>query len=158
MVRLITHNLLACHVKGCESNNFPLAFKDAQIEIRETDFNSEFLRGFMPKIEWHALTGASRQVRTNSGCFEPELICVRSWVTRLFLSNNLLRRHRPKNSSRRYTMSLWRLVYRKLWNRIIPYAPAPRFMSKKAQWYARIAGMNIKYRGEYRTWSVQHRY
>jgi len=66
MVRLITHNLLACHVKGCTSNNFPLAFRDAQIEIREADFNPEFLRGFMPKIEWSALISASRQLGDTS--------------------------------------------------------------------------------------------
>ena len=63
MVRLITHNLLACHVKGCTSNNFPLEFKDARIELREADFNADFLRGFMPKIEYPALIGAARQVR-----------------------------------------------------------------------------------------------
>lgn len=62
MVRLITHNLLACHAKGCTSNNFPLAFKDAQVEIREAEFNEDFLRGFMPKIEWDALVNAAREV------------------------------------------------------------------------------------------------
>lgn len=63
MVRLITHNLLACHAKGCNANNFPLAFKDVQIALREAEFNPDFLRGFMPKIEWNALVQASRQVR-----------------------------------------------------------------------------------------------
>jgi multifunctional methyltransferase subunit TRM112 len=61
MVRLITHNLLACHVKGCTSNNFPLEFKDVQVELREAEFNADFLRGFMPKIEWKALVDAARQ-------------------------------------------------------------------------------------------------
>ncbi|KAF7330313.1 hypothetical protein MVEN_02469400 [Mycena venus] len=36
MVRLITHNLLACHVKGCTSNNFPLEFKDVQLVPHES--------------------------------------------------------------------------------------------------------------------------
>ena len=62
MVRLITHNLLACHVKDCNSNNFPLEFKDVQLEIREADFNPDFLRGFMPKLEWTALVNTARQV------------------------------------------------------------------------------------------------
>jgi multifunctional methyltransferase subunit TRM112 len=62
MVRLITHNLLACHVKGCTSNNFPLEFKDVQIELREAEFNPDFLSGFMPKIEWKALVDAAKQV------------------------------------------------------------------------------------------------
>lgn len=62
MVRLITHNLLACHVKGCNANNFPLQFKNVQIELREAEFNPEFLKGFMPKIEWKALVDAAREV------------------------------------------------------------------------------------------------
>jgi multifunctional methyltransferase subunit TRM112 len=62
MVRLITHNLLACHAKGCTSNNFPLQFADVQVEIREAELSSEFLKGFMPKIEWKALVDAARQV------------------------------------------------------------------------------------------------
>ena len=63
MVRLITHNLLACHVKNCTSNNFPLTFKNVQIELRDAEFNPDFLRGFLPKIEWDALVGAAREVR-----------------------------------------------------------------------------------------------
>ena len=65
MVRLITHNLLACHVKNCTSNNFPLAFNNVQIELREAEFNSDFLRGFLPKIEWDALANAAREVRVS---------------------------------------------------------------------------------------------
>ena len=65
MVRLITHNLLACHVKGCTSNNFPLEFKDAKLELREAEHNPEFIRGFLPKIEWKALVDTARQVPTH---------------------------------------------------------------------------------------------
>ncbi|KAF8586669.1 Trm112p-domain-containing protein [Ramaria rubella] len=66
MVRLITHNLLACHAKGCTSNNFPLAFKDVQIEFREAEFNGDFLKGFLPKVEWRALVDAARQLGDTS--------------------------------------------------------------------------------------------
>ncbi|TFK51244.1 Trm112p-domain-containing protein [Heliocybe sulcata] len=66
MVRLITHNLLACHVRGCNSNNFPLQFQDVQIGLREAEFNPDFLRGFLPKIEWNALVGAARQLGDTS--------------------------------------------------------------------------------------------
>ena len=62
MVRLITHNLLACHAKGCTSNNFPLQFKDVQVELREAEFNPDFLRGFISRLEWGALVDAARQV------------------------------------------------------------------------------------------------
>jgi len=74
MVRLITHNLLACHVKDCNSNNFPLEFKDAQLEIRETEFNPDFLRGFMPKLEWTALVNTARQLgETTLPLEQPEM-------------------------------------------------------------------------------------
>lgn len=63
MVRLITHNLLACHVKGCTSNNFPLTFKDVRVELRETESNPEFIRNIIPRLEWSALVGAAREVR-----------------------------------------------------------------------------------------------
>jgi multifunctional methyltransferase subunit TRM112 len=63
MVRLITHNLLACHVKGCTSNNFPLQLKDVQIELREAEFNPDFLKTFIPKLEWTALVDTAKQVR-----------------------------------------------------------------------------------------------
>jgi len=62
MVRLITHNLLACHVKGCTSNNFPLAFKDVQIELKEAEFNPDFIKNILPRLEWPALVDAARQV------------------------------------------------------------------------------------------------
>lgn len=62
MVRLISHNLLACHVKGCHTNNFPLRFANARVELKECDFNPEFLKAFLPKIEWSALVGTARQV------------------------------------------------------------------------------------------------
>ncbi|KAK7032872.1 Trm112p-domain-containing protein [Favolaschia claudopus] len=66
MVRLITHNLLACHVKGCTSNNFPLEFKDVQVVVRQSEFNPDFLRGFIAKIEWTALVGAARELGDTS--------------------------------------------------------------------------------------------
>ncbi|KAI3619006.1 hypothetical protein WG66_000566 [Moniliophthora roreri] len=63
MVRLITHNLLACHAKGCTSNNFPLQFKDVQVEIREADFNPDFVKHFIPKLEWKALVDSAKEAK-----------------------------------------------------------------------------------------------
>ena len=75
MVRLITHNLLACHAKGCTSNNFPLQLKDVQVALREAEFNPEFIRGFMPKVEWNALVDAARQLGdTSLPADQPEMV------------------------------------------------------------------------------------
>jgi multifunctional methyltransferase subunit TRM112 len=68
-MRLITHNLLACHAARpsapCTApNNFPLTFQDVtRLETIETDLNPEFLRNIMHKIDYAALVGAARQVR-----------------------------------------------------------------------------------------------
>ncbi|KAJ8076463.1 hypothetical protein PQX77_018831 [Marasmius sp. AFHP31] len=61
MVRLITHNLLACHAKGCNANNFPLKFKDVQVEIREAEFNPDFVKNFLTKLEWKALVDSAKE-------------------------------------------------------------------------------------------------
>ncbi|KAH9979415.1 Trm112p-domain-containing protein, partial [Lactifluus volemus] len=66
MVRLITHNLLACHAKGCTTNNFPLKFSNVKLALREADFNPDFLRGFLSRIEWDALIQASREIGDSS--------------------------------------------------------------------------------------------
>ncbi|EJC98181.1 Trm112p-domain-containing protein [Fomitiporia mediterranea MF3/22] len=75
MVRLITHNLLACHVKGCTTNNFPLRFQDVKVELRETEFNADFLRNFAPRIEWKPLVDAAKQLgNTTLPVEQPEML------------------------------------------------------------------------------------
>ncbi|KAI0781652.1 Trm112p-domain-containing protein [Irpex lacteus] len=66
MVRLITHNLLACHAKGCTTNNFPLKLQDVVVEVHEAEFNADFLRGFLPRIEWTALVNAAKELGDTS--------------------------------------------------------------------------------------------
>ncbi|KAG8744962.1 hypothetical protein FRC12_014692 [Ceratobasidium sp. 428] len=66
MVRLITHNILACHAKGCTSNNFPLRFKDAQITIQEAEYNPAFLTKFMPRLDWSALVSTAKELGDDS--------------------------------------------------------------------------------------------
>ncbi|KAF8597494.1 Trm112p-domain-containing protein [Ceratobasidium sp. AG-I] len=66
MVRLLTHNVLACHAKGCTSNNFPLRFKDAQLVVRDAEFNPDFLKRFMPRLDWGALISSARELGDES--------------------------------------------------------------------------------------------
>ncbi|KAJ3372528.1 hypothetical protein AMAG_13841 [Allomyces macrogynus ATCC 38327] len=54
MVRLLTHNMLQCHVKNC-TNGFPLRFQDPVIEQHEQEINKEFLVNMLPRIDWNAL-------------------------------------------------------------------------------------------------------
>ncbi|PLW06593.1 hypothetical protein PCANC_01632 [Puccinia coronata f. sp. avenae] len=62
MVRLITHNLLACNARNCSApTNFPLRFEQVQrVEIKEAELNKEFIKGFLRKLEFKALFDASR--------------------------------------------------------------------------------------------------
>ena len=55
-MRLFTHNFLQCHVKGCNSSSsYPLKLADVELEEKDAEFNIEFIRGFMTKIDWKAL-------------------------------------------------------------------------------------------------------
>ncbi|KAG8218084.1 hypothetical protein J3R82DRAFT_3588 [Butyriboletus roseoflavus] len=72
MVRLITHNLLACHAKGCTINNFPLILQDIQIELREQEFNPDFIKNILPRLEWPALVGAATLAGVGDTSLPPE--------------------------------------------------------------------------------------
>ncbi|KAF7597399.1 hypothetical protein BBP40_003646 [Aspergillus hancockii] len=56
-MKLITANFLTCAVKGCKASpaSFPLHFKDAELELQELDFQPEFIRNVIPRIDWDGL-------------------------------------------------------------------------------------------------------
>lgn len=64
-MRLLTHNLLACHARTCNApTNFPLQFKDCtRLEVVEAEYNADFLMGFRSKLDWKALVSAAKEVR-----------------------------------------------------------------------------------------------
>ena len=69
-MKLLTHNMLQCHVKGVR-NGFPLAIaaSDAgalEVEVREADLDADFLRHIVPRLDWGALVTAAGQVRSHS--------------------------------------------------------------------------------------------
>ncbi|KAJ3337419.1 hypothetical protein HDU93_001119 [Gonapodya sp. JEL0774] len=51
--------MLQCHAKGCTKDNFPLRIVDAELENADADFNPQFLRRMLDKIEWTALVQTS---------------------------------------------------------------------------------------------------
>lgn len=67
-MRLLTHNLLACHARSCTqtSNNFPLECRQIKLELQETEYNDAFLRGFLPKLDWSALVKTARDLGDTS--------------------------------------------------------------------------------------------
>ncbi|GAB5029555.1 trm112-like protein at1g22270-like [Nannochloropsis oceanica] len=58
-MRLITHNMLKSNIKGVV-NGFPLRIEADKVEVKETEFNAEFVQNLLPKIEWGALREASK--------------------------------------------------------------------------------------------------
>ncbi|KAJ2662460.1 hypothetical protein IWW48_001869 [Coemansia sp. RSA 1200] len=63
-MRLITHNMLKCHVKNCTDpdKQFPLRFKDVQLEQIDAERNDEFLVRMLPRIDWPALSKTTKEL------------------------------------------------------------------------------------------------
>ncbi|CAA7047924.1 unnamed protein product [Microthlaspi erraticum] len=60
-MRLITHNMLSCNIKGV-TNGFPLKIESVTVVEKEVDFNPDFLRHMFAKIEWKALVEGARSM------------------------------------------------------------------------------------------------
>ncbi|KAJ6113725.1 hypothetical protein N7523_007042 [Penicillium sp. IBT 18751x] len=56
-MKVITANFVTCSVKECKTSTsaFPLHFHDAELEMQELDFQPEFIRNIIPRIDWEAL-------------------------------------------------------------------------------------------------------
>jgi multifunctional methyltransferase subunit TRM112 len=52
-MKLLTHNMLCCHSKTCK-NGFPLGLKDVELEQVQVDFNQEFIKKMLYKIDFEA--------------------------------------------------------------------------------------------------------
>ena len=60
-MRLLTHNMLKCNAKGVK-NGYPLQIEVEKTETRETEFNPEFIKNMLPKLDYSVLLGASKQL------------------------------------------------------------------------------------------------
>ncbi|KAH0876166.1 hypothetical protein HID58_003242 [Brassica napus] len=60
-MRLIVHNMLTCNIKGVV-NKFPLRIEAEKVIKKEVDFNPDFLRHMLAKIEWKALVDGARSM------------------------------------------------------------------------------------------------
>jgi multifunctional methyltransferase subunit TRM112 len=58
--------MIQCHVKDCNTNNFPLRFEDAEVELIEAEYNPTFLINMLPKLDWEALINTAVQVSSSS--------------------------------------------------------------------------------------------
>lgn len=54
-MRLLTHNMLSCNIKGV-TNGFPLGMEVEKVAEKEVeDYNPDFFRNMFFKIEWMPL-------------------------------------------------------------------------------------------------------
>lgn len=63
-MKVITVNFITCAVKSCKTSpsSFPLHFRDAELEQQELDFQPEFIRNVLPRIDWDGLRITASEV------------------------------------------------------------------------------------------------
>lgn len=74
-MKLLTVNFLTCAVKACKTStlSFPLHFQDAELEQREVEYNANFLRNILPRLEWDAITTTAAELGfTNLPASKPD--------------------------------------------------------------------------------------
>ena len=64
-MKLLTHNMLVSNVKNI-TNRFPLGIRSTQVEEEENDYNEDFTKRMIPRLEYAALRQASIQVRPSA--------------------------------------------------------------------------------------------
>lgn len=57
-MRLITHNMLCCNIKGI-TNGYPFRIEVDRCDVVESEFNAEFTSNMMKKIEYDVLVTAA---------------------------------------------------------------------------------------------------
>jgi multifunctional methyltransferase subunit TRM112 len=62
-MKLLTHNLLMCNIKGCTINNFPLSITVIKSSNSTREFDTEVVTRTLKKIDLPALTEATKMVR-----------------------------------------------------------------------------------------------
>jgi multifunctional methyltransferase subunit TRM112 len=65
-MRLITHNLLTCNKKGVETG-FPLRIEPETVEVVESEFNAEFMRKMVTKLDWAAFLAGAEALKVADG-------------------------------------------------------------------------------------------
>ncbi|PGH18745.1 hypothetical protein AJ79_00158 [Helicocarpus griseus UAMH5409] len=56
-MKVLTANFVTCAIKACKASpaSYPLHFRDAELEQSELDFQPDFIRNILPRIDWDAL-------------------------------------------------------------------------------------------------------
>mmetsp|Transcript_12326 Transcript_12326/g.21824 ORF Transcript_12326/g.21824 Transcript_12326/m.21824 type:complete len:124 (-) Transcript_12326:363-734(-) len=65
-MKLLTHNMLACHIKGVK-NNYPFLIETTKVEEVDADYNPDFLRHVFPRIQWPAFLQGAQSLGCQEG-------------------------------------------------------------------------------------------
>ena len=60
-MKLLTHNMLSCHIKGVQ-NGFPFKIEATKVDEVDADYDPDFLRRMYPRLEWSALCEAAQSL------------------------------------------------------------------------------------------------
>merc|ERR1712198_146871 len=61
-MKLLTHNMLtSCIIKGV-TKGYPLGIQATKVQVKETDFNQEFIARMITRVEWSALIAAATEI------------------------------------------------------------------------------------------------
>ncbi|KAJ3120691.1 hypothetical protein HK098_004411 [Nowakowskiella sp. JEL0407] len=51
--------MLQCHARTCTTNNFPLKIEDAEVQTIDAEFNPNFIKRIINRLDWPALVAAA---------------------------------------------------------------------------------------------------
>ncbi|PVD22417.1 hypothetical protein C0Q70_18229 [Pomacea canaliculata] len=66
-MKLLTHNILTSNIIKGVTRGFPLKIKSSRLEVKEVDFNPDFILRILPKLDWSALRQAATEVGYGNG-------------------------------------------------------------------------------------------
>lgn len=73
-MKILTSNFVTCAVKACKSSSasYPLHFQNAELEEEELEFQPDFVRNILPRIDWEALKISASEVSRPALCSRPD--------------------------------------------------------------------------------------
>lgn len=60
-MKLMTHNMLKCNIKGVK-NGFPFKIEASEVLVKEADYNPDFIKRMIEKLEWKALVETAQSL------------------------------------------------------------------------------------------------
>ncbi|KAK3587196.1 hypothetical protein CHS0354_016892 [Potamilus streckersoni] len=66
-MKLITHNMLTSNIIKGVTKGYPLGIIPRKVEVKDVDYNPEFLARMIPNMDWSAVCKAAKDVGHDEG-------------------------------------------------------------------------------------------